>query len=125
MKEFRISLPNEPGQLAHVGDALSRRGVNILTVAAIGAANPDVALVVDQEDKAREALDELGLSFEEAELLTLNVPNRPGELSAFAKKLGDANINIESIYLLEASGEDAKVALTASDTATAKQVLGI
>ncbi len=125
MKEFRVSLPNEPGQLARVGEAFSLRGVNILTVAAIGVANPAVALVADQEDKAREALDELGLSFEEVELLTFNVPNRPGELSAFAKKLGDANINIDSIYLLEASGDEAKVALTVSDTATAKQVLGI
>jgi hypothetical protein len=125
MKEFRVLLPNEPGQLAHVGEALSHRGVNILTVAAIGAANPAVALVVDQEDIAREVLEKLGLSFEEVDLLTLNVPNRPGELSTFAKKLGDAKINIESIYLLEASGEEAKVALTVSDTAKAKQVLGM
>ncbi|NIO49302.1 MAG: ACT domain-containing protein [Candidatus Aminicenantes bacterium] len=124
MKEFRISLPNEPGQLARVGEALGSRGVNILTVAAFGDVNL-VALVVDQEDIAREGLEELGLSFQEAELLTLNVPNRPGELSTFAKKLGDANINIESIYLLEASGEEAKVALTVSDMAKAKQVLGM
>jgi len=125
MKEFRVLLPNEPGQLAHVGEALSRRGVNILTVAAIGAANPAVALVADKEDMARGVLEELGLGFEEVELLTLNVPNRPGELSTFAKKLGDAKINIESIYLLEASGEEAKVALTVNDAARAREVLGI
>ena len=125
MKEFRVFLPNEPGQLANVGEALSKQGVNILTVAAIGAVNPAVALVVDQDDKARVVLEELNLSFEEVELLTLNVPNRPGELSNFAKKLGDANINIESIYLLEASGEEAKVALTVSDALRAKEVLGI
>jgi hypothetical protein len=125
MKEFRVLLPNEPGKLAHVGEAFSRRGVNILTVAAIGAANPAVALVADKEDMAREVLEELGLGFEEVELLTLNVPNRPGELSTFAKKLGDANINIESIYLLEASDEEATVALTVNDTARAREVLGI
>ena len=125
MKEFRVFLPNEPGQLANVGEALSKQGVNILTVAAIGAVNPAVALVVDKDDKARVVLEELNLSFEEVELLTLNVPNRPGELSNFAKKLGDANINIESIYLLEASGEEAKVALTVSDAVRAKEVLGI
>jgi hypothetical protein len=125
MKEFRVLLPNEPGQLAHVGEAFSLRGVNILTVAAIGAANPAVALVADKEDIAREVLEELGLGFEEVELLVLNVPNRPGELSTFATKLGDAKINIESIYLLEASGEEAKVALTVSDAARAREVLGI
>lgn len=124
-KEFRISLPNEPGQLARVCEALGRRGVNILSVAAIGAANPVVALVADQEDKAREALEELGLSFQEVELLTVEVPHRPGELGTFAKKMGDANINIESIYLLWDSGGEVKVALTVSDLTKAKQELGL
>lgn len=39
-KEFRITLPNEPGQLARLGEVLGSRGINIMTVAAIGAANP-------------------------------------------------------------------------------------
>lgn len=124
-KEFRISLPNEPGQLARVCEALGSRGVNILSVAAIGAANPVVALVADQEDKTRDVLQELGLSFQEVELLTVEVPHRPGELGTFAKKIGDANINIDSIYLLEESGGEVKVALTVSDLTKAKQELGL
>lgn len=125
MKEFRISLPNEPGQLGRVGEALGRRGVNIMTVAAIGAANPVVALVTDQEDKTREALGELSLSFHEVELLTVKLPHRPGELGTFAKKMGDVNINIESIYLLGESAGEAKIAFTVSDLAKAKKELGL
>jgi len=124
-KEFRISLPNEPGQLARVSEALGRRGVNILSVAAIGAVNPVITLVADQEDKTRETLEELGLSFKEVELLTVDVPHRPGELGTLAKKMGDADINIESIYLLEESGGEVKVALTVSDLTKAKQELGL
>ena len=120
-KEFRVSLPNEPGQLARLGETLGQRGVNILTVAAIGAANPVIALVTDQVDKTKEALQEMGLSFQEVDLLAIKLPNRPGELGIFAKKLGDANINIESIYLL---GEG-EVVFTVSDIAKAKQVLGL
>lgn len=124
-KEFRISLPNEPGQLARVCEALGRRGVNILSVAAIGAANPVLALVADQEDKTGEVLEELNLSFQEVELLTVDVPHRPGELGTFAKKMGDADINIESIYLLEELGGEVKVALTVSDLTKAKHELGL
>jgi hypothetical protein len=124
-KEFRISLPNQPGQLALVCEALGRAGVNILSVAAIGAANPVVALAADQEDKTREALEELNLDFQEVELLTVNVPHRPGELGALTKKMGEANINIESIYLLEESSGEVKVAFTVSDLAKAKQELGL
>ena len=124
-KEFRISLPNEPGQIARVCEALGRLGVNILSVAAIGAANPVVALVADQEDKIGEALEELGLSFQELELLTVDLPHRSGELGSFARKMGDANINIDSIYLLWESSGEVKVALTVSDLTKAKQELGL
>ena len=124
-KEFRISLPNEPGQIARVCEALGRRGVNMLSVAAIGADNPVVALVADQEDKIGEALEELGLSFQELELLTVDLPHRPGELGSFARKMGDANINIDSIYLLWESSGEVKVALTVSDLTKAKQELGL
>jgi len=124
-KEFRISLPNKPAQLARVAEDLGREGVNILAVAAIGAANPVIALVVDQEDKTREALKKLDLSFQEVDLLTVDVPHRPGELGIFAKKMGDAQVNIESIYLLEEPEGKVKVAITVSDLNKAKQRLGL
>jgi len=124
-KEFRISLPNQPGQLARVAEELGGEGVNILAVAAIGAASPLIVLVVDLEDKTREALKKLDLSFQEVELLTADVPHRPGELGIFAKKMGDAGVNIESIYLLEESEGKVKVALTVSDLNKAKQRLGL
>jgi hypothetical protein len=123
-KEFRISLTNAPGQLARVGEALGSRGVNILTIAAMGADSSVIVLVTDQEDKAREALGELGLSFQEAELLTTGIPHQPGTLGALAKKMADANINIESIYLLGASVEEVKLAFTVSDPGKAKEILG-
>lgn len=123
MKEFRIMLPHEPGQLARVGEALGGRGINIMTVAAIGAANPVVALVTDQEDETREALGDLGLNFQEIDLLAVSLHHQPGELGSFTKKLGDANVNIESIYLLEESAGEVKIAITVSDLDQAKQAL--
>ena len=125
MTEFRIALPNEPGQLARVGEALGTRGVNILTVAAIGTVEAAVALVTDQEDKTREALGDLGLSYQEIELLAVSLSHQPGELSVLAKKLADAEINIESIYLLEESAGEVKIAITVNDLTRARQVLEI
>ncbi len=125
MTEFRISLPNEPGQLARVGEALGTRGVNILTVAAIGTVEAAVALVTDQEDKTREALGDLGLSYQEIELLAVSLSHQPGELGVLAKKLADADINIESMYLLEESAGIVKIAITVNDLTRARQVLDI
>lgn len=123
MKEFRLSLPNHPGELARVAEALGRRGVNILSVAAIGAASPVVALVAEQEDQARTELQGLGVSFQEAELLTVKLADRPGQLGELSKKLGDAQVNIDSVYLLGKAGGDAELALSVSELDKAKQAL--
>jgi hypothetical protein len=123
--EFQISLPNEPGQLARVAEALGRRQINIITIAAIGVANPVVVLVTLQEDETREVLDELGLKFKEAALLTVRLPNVPGELGCFTRKLADSNINIESMYLLEESFGEIRIAFTVDDLDKAKQELGL
>ena len=124
-KEFRITLPHEPGQLARVTEALGGRDINIMTVAAVGSAEPDVALVTDNEDETTEVLNELGLVYETIDLLTVSLLHEPGALGSFTRKLGDANINIESIYLLEESAGEVKIALTVNDLAGAEQVLGI
>ncbi|MBI1744632.1 ACT domain-containing protein [Candidatus Acetothermia bacterium] len=124
MQEFRISLPNQPGQLARVAEALGKQGVNIRTVAAIGAANPVIALVTELEDKTKSTLQGLGLSFEEVETLTVRIPDQPGELGKVATKLSEAMVNIDSIYMLNKSGE-VEIALTVSNVAKAKQALGL
>ena len=81
--------------------------------------------MVDKEEETRTALQNLGISFQEVELLTVKVPDRPGELAKIARKLGDAQINIESIYLLSKASGEAELALTVSDIAKAKQLLGL
>ncbi len=123
-KEFRILLPNQPGQLVRVCEALSKRNVNIRTVAGIAGATL-LAIVTAQEDQTRAAFKELGLSFHEKELLTVNLVDRPGELATLAKKLADNNINIESIYVLRASASEVEIAFTVNDLEKAKQVLGM
>ena len=66
----------------------------------------------------------MSLSFLQVDLLIVKRPNRPEELGIFVKKLGDANIKIESIYLLGEPDGKGEVALSVSDTAEAKQILG-
>lgn len=123
-KEFRISLPNQPGQLVRVCEALNQRNVNIKTIAGTAGTN-QLAMVTDQEEFTREVLQKLGLSFQEVELVTVRLVDKPGTLADFARKLADANINIESIYRLGVAADEVEVAFTVSDINKAKQVLGL
>lgn len=123
MKEFRVSILNEPGQLALVTAALSQKLVNIRTVSGIGQSGPMITFITDNDEQASKALDELGLSYQVVEVLTITLSDHPGELAKVTKVLGDAHINIDSIYVLSTSEGHINIAMTVSDLEQAKSLL--
>lgn len=62
-------------------------------------------LLTNDETATRARLEELELPFAEQEILTVTMPDRPGQLGDFASMLGEADINIETIFVIDnASG---------------------
>lgn len=125
MKEFRVKVVERPGQLALVKAALSQKLTGMHMMAGLGSAGPLITFIAEDEGQARATLKELGLSYEEVEILTVTLSDQPGELAKLARKLGDANININSIHVLGTQNQQTKVALTVSDVPKAKQVLAL
>jgi len=125
-KEFRVSLPHKTGKLALVCDALSHRGVNIRTIAGIAAAAPVIAIVTEQDAQTRKVLQELDLKFQEVELLSIKLFNKPGEIANLANKLAEAGVNIESIYLsAESKGDEGEISFTVDNPKKAREALGL
>lgn len=124
MKEFRVTLPNSPGQLARLAGLLGQRNINIRSIAAISAANKSVVSLIPSNDaKTRYALRLGGFKYEEVEILTLDLADRPGALGRVAQKLGDAKVNIDSVYLLTKAGNKVKLALAVDSLTRAKRAL--
>lgn len=123
-KEFRIAIPNERGQIWRLCDALFKRKVNLKTVAGFAAHFGILAIITDQEDVTREVLQELGLKFQEIDLLTIKLTDMPGEIAYYAKKLHDADINIEALYMVGESRSGGEIAMAVSDLERAQRVLG-
>ena len=122
-KDFRIYLPNKPGQLVQICFALNSRSINIQTIAGIAGTPPVLALVTDQQDETREVLDELGLEYDESDILTVSFSNIPGEIARFAQWLSDAGINISAVYMMGERNGKGEIAFTVSDIEGARQVL--
>lgn len=121
-KDFRISLPDEPGELARICRELSTRGVNIRTIAGIAGSPPVLSMITDNEDETREALKTLNVRFEETDLLTIKVTNIPGEIASFAQNLAEAGVNISAVFLLGEVGGKGMLAFGVSDLEKAKQI---
>jgi len=128
MKEFRIELANEPGQLAKLCQGLGMQGVSIRAIASVSRRDVSMyALVTDNEDRTRAVLKSLGMPFAEVELLTLKLMDHAGEFGRFARQLGDVRVNIDSVYLINVNRatHEVEVGFTVDDAAKARQVLGL
>lgn len=99
VSQLTVPCKNRPGTLAHVTTVLGDAKVNILGfLLTTSGAEGSVKLVVDDVDKAKEALDDAGLTYTEQVVLHARLANVPGALGRFASKLAAKRINITSGY---------------------------
>lgn len=116
MREFIVHLENRPGRLASVTEALGAASVNIEALAAHGVGDESVLrLIVDDASSARRALDEAGLGYDEREVLTARLRNAPGALAALTRRLADASVNIDALYVLSTSAGSMEVAIAVDE----------
>jgi len=122
-KQLTVFCENRPGSLAQIARVLGDAKVNILAFVTIPFPEGSVQVVVDNANKARKALDGAVLSYSEADVLYVELPNMPGALGSFAGKLATKEINIASGYATVAKGaKKASVVLAVSDLDQAARV---
>ena len=120
MTEFVVNMENRPGRLASLTEALAAFGVNIEALAAFGA-NGDgtVRLITDDAATTRRVLEEAALQQEEHQVLTVQLPHRPGELARLTRMLADVGVNIDGIYVLKANADGIEFAIAVDEPDTA------
>lgn len=125
MKEFSVTLANKPGQLATLAGQLADAGIHIESLAVIGADGESlVRFMPDDADATRHVLNGAGVHFEERPILDTFLPDEPGALAGVTKRLADAGVNIDSIYLLHSNAEGLHFAVTVDDPELAQAELG-
>ena len=125
--DLGVSVPDTPGGLADVGEALGNAGINIEGLCGVGLGDRGVIhVLVADAGAARSALEGAGLSVEsEAEALVSEFPadqaNSPGVMGQMARAVANAGVNMRAVYL--ATGNRA-VAVT-DDNDKARDALGM
>jgi hypothetical protein len=101
--QLALFLANKPGTLAAVCDALAAEEINIFGLTISDTVDHAVVrMVVSDPKKALMIFEEHGTLVVENEVLMLEHDNKPGTISAIAKKLAAEKINIEYAYLASA-----------------------
>ncbi len=94
--ELILKLPNNPGALGRVCDALAAGSVNLLALAL--EAGGTLRVLVDNPLHAVATLREQHYHVGERDVLYAMMPNEPGALSRTVRLIADAGINVEYAY---------------------------
>lgn len=98
-----IVLPDRPGALADLTEAIAAEGINLR--GGCGFPRPGETwgvfhILVDDAERARELIEARGFEITaENEVMTVQIEDRPGALAEIARKLADEGRNIDLLYL--------------------------
>jgi hypothetical protein len=110
IKQISIFAENRPGRLAAIAEALESDRVNIRAFSIAEASGFGVVrALVDDPEKAQNALSKLGYVVSTTEVIGIKMKDEPGGLKVIAKMLGDAGINIEYAYAYTGSSGPALI----------------
>lgn len=124
MKEFDVFVHNRPGELAKVCEMLGSQGVNIKAIASEhGGDRPLIRVVTDDEVTTKSTLSRQGISYEQRDVISVKMLDRPGELGKMARKLARGMVNVEAIYILGKESGTTEVAFTVDYPRKAAEIL--
>ena len=100
-KDLTIELDEKVGSVASAAEALGKAGVNIEGICGfvVGGKGVGHVLVADP-GKARQALQTAGARVTgEQDVLILDIEDKPGSLGKLTRKIADAGVNRNTVYL--------------------------
>ena len=119
--DLTVILQNRPGTLADAAEAIGRAGINIDGACGFPAGNEGVFhVLVEDAQGARQAVEQAGLEVRgEREVLVTPVENRPGAGGEIMRKIADAGVNVDLVYMTA----DGRLVLGPDDVQRAQQAL--
>jgi len=122
-KQLSIFVQNKVGSLGDLSAAFSKSGINIRAFTVADDLDWGIVkVVVDDDEKAKEILHNLGLMYGESQVLTVTLPHSPGALAELSEKLAKKKINIEQAYAT-AAGDSSLLVLATTDNKKAHSIL--
>src|SRR5215472_16823710 len=120
-KQFTIAVQHQPGAVAAIAKSLGNAKVNILPLLATAqGTSGTIQLVAEDAKKAKKALDQAGIAYQETTAEQYELPNKPGALAEYLGKLAAKGVNLNSVHATAAKGgKKATVVYTAEAMATA------
>jgi len=118
IQQISVFLENKSGRLAEVTKTLGDAGVNMRAATIADTADFGILrIVVDNPQKALEALEKKGFTAKVTEVFAIELEDRPGGLAEIMELFHTTGVNIEYLYSsLENKNNKAVVIFKVDDT---------
>ncbi len=112
VKQLTILLENKPGALSNVCSDLASKDINILALSVLDTIDSGlVRMVVDDHEHATKVLADSGLNVILTDVLSLEMPHKPGTMADITRQLSKAKINIEYAYVSVPPGDGTSIGI--------------
>ncbi|MCL2687407.1 MAG: amino acid-binding protein [Methanobrevibacter sp.] len=106
-KQISVFIENKEGKLKNAIEALSKENINIRALSIADTAKFGILrLIVSDNKKAKEVLEENNFIVKESEVIIVEVPDEPNGLNTILTYLDDEDINLEYLYAFVSSKSD-------------------
>jgi len=109
VEQIAVFLENKSGRLAEITSIIAENGVNIRALSVADTADFGILrLIVDDVEKAQNALKEKGFTVGKTNVLAVEVSDEVGGLARVLRSIEKAGLNVEYMYaFVNKSGENA------------------
>lgn len=123
-KLFTLEIGDAPGSLGELAAGLADRGINIEAIAGLSHAGKAVlGFTTNDDTKARIVLEGKGVKFQEEELMSIRIPNKPGELARIARKLGENRINFRALFTLGVGPKETELGIAVDNPSKVRALI--
>lgn len=126
MKRIIVMVKNEVGVIADIARCLANADINMKTINTEATSEKGVIIITtDQDDLALQVLTREGFKAVTDEPLVIRLRDEPGALAKVAERFKTAQVNIQSLHILDRRSDHATVAISLSpeDRAKAESLL--
>ena len=124
IEQVSVFLENRPGHLAQLARTIADADINMRALMVADTEQFGVARIIcDHPRAARKVLESEGFGVSIANVIAVQMPDRPGGLAEVLEALGEAGVNVEYAYAFVEPGSDAAVDIFRVDDDSATGVL--
>lgn len=127
LTELVVKLEHRPGTLAALSELLGSNDVDIMALAVMATSGDEAVarMVVEPADVAVKVLGDAGMRPERVnEVLVVSLDDEPGALGRYCRRLADAGVNLEAVYVAGEQDGSKQLVMAVSDLEAARRLSG-